>query len=220
MSSDRGEAERLLSGIDVSRETWAALECIVAELVRWDRAQNLVGPGTLDEIWSRHVADSIQIAPLLTGEGAIVDIGSGAGFPGLAVAAWLRNQGAVPDRRIHLVESNKRKAAFLRSAARAAGLTVQVHAARAEVVIPAIVREPGGVSWVTARALAPLAMLFELGEAAFRAGAGGLFHKGRRFEMELSAARRYWTFQVDTIPSRVSQDSVILRFSDIERLQH
>ncbi|MFN0265114.1 16S rRNA (guanine(527)-N(7))-methyltransferase RsmG [Tepidamorphus sp. 3E244] len=212
MSETWSSAARLLPNQPVSRETWARLEAYASELRKWEPAQNLVGPATLNAVWSRHIADSLQLLPMIPAHRRIVDIGSGAGFPGL-VLAIARGEGGGP---VHLVESNKRKAAFLRAAARAASTKVDVHADRAESALSRLAVETS-VGTVTARALAPLVKLLELTEPATTAGAKCVFPKGQNFQAEIDAANKQWKFDVDIVQSVVAQDSVILRLSSISR---
>jgi 16S rRNA (guanine527-N7)-methyltransferase len=202
---DRAAAERLL---DVSRETWGRLERLVAALDRWQGAFNLVAPGTLDHVWTRHVADSAQLVPLAgSARRRWVDLGSGAGFPGLVVAALLGESGEVL-----LVESNGKKAAFLREAARAMGLRVAVRAERAETAAAAG-REAGVVS---ARALAPLVDLLSLAEPLLKSGAIGLFPKGREVGAELTRAEECWRFSASLHPSLTDSDARIVRIDRFE----
>src|SRR5260221_2069883 len=141
----RFDAAAFEAATGVSRETCERLERYVATLLRWQPTINLVSRGTLDDLWRRHLLDSAQLLPHMPDCGPIVDLGSGAGFPGLVLAIL-----GAPD--VHLVESDSRKAAFLREAARAAGAAVTVHNAPIETVsVPAAA--------ITARALAPLTPL-------------------------------------------------------------
>ncbi len=218
-ATDRIAAERLLDGhVAVSRETWGRLEVFVALLERWQSAQNLVGARTLETVWTRHVADSLQAVPLLGGACVIADLGSGAGFPGLVVAIACAERTASDRPQVHLIESNKRKAAFLQTVARETGVNVVVHACRAEGALSELAENPTGVDLVTARALAPFDELLELAEPALSRGAAALFHKGRGSELELAQASRYWNFEVTRMRSLVSSDSVILRLAKVARL--
>lgn len=175
-------------------------------LLRWNRTINLVSARTAEDVDRRHVADSLQIIPLLPGEGPIADLGSGGGLPGLVIAA------ALPEREVHLVESDRRKAAFLIEAAAAMGLKrVKVHAQRIEEAkLPPLAA-------VTARALAPLAAL--LGFAAPLLASGGIciFPKGRAAEEELTTAGAHWHFTAERFQSRTDPEATILRLSEIRR---
>jgi 16S rRNA (guanine527-N7)-methyltransferase len=176
----------------VSRETFRRLETIVDLLLKWQKTINLVAPATLSEIWSRHIADSLQLIHHVPGDTRRwVDLGSGGGFPGLVVAAALKER---PGADVHLVESDTRKAAFLREAARVAELPVQVHAKRIELISQELAPSTQVVS---ARALAPLPKLLEFAEPFLAAGALGVFPKGRDAERELTEARKGWTLDCD-----------------------
>ena len=218
MSNDRARAEALLADLAVSRETWDRLEVFAAHLAKWQKAQNLVGPGTLDDIWLRHVSDSLQLLPLIRECRTIADIGSGAGFPGLVLAIALADADPAKRPVIHLIESNRRKAAFLRSAARETKVQVTVHSERVEAVLADAADKGVAPDFITARALAPLHQLFEMTQPALKNHVVCLFHKGRGFDMELSEARRYWNFEADIIQSRVADDSVIVRISHVTPL--
>ncbi|CAH0144353.1 16S rRNA (guanine(527)-N(7))-methyltransferase RsmG [Roseomonas sp. CECT 9278] len=175
-------------------------------LLRWNATINLVSARTATEVDHRHIADSLQLLPLLPATGAIADLGSGAGLPGLVIAA------ALPDRDVHLVESDRRKAAFLMDAAGRMGLPgVKVHPHRIErATLPPIAA-------VTARALAPLDPL--LGFAARFLAPGGIavFPKGRTAEQELTSAATHWHFKTERFDSRTDPEATILRLSEIRR---
>src|SRR5437868_5041056 len=170
--------ETVAAAYDVSRETLRRLDLLVAELTRWQRIKNLVGPRTLPEVWLRHIADSLQLAAILPEARRWADLGSGAGFPGLVVAAALAG---TPGAEVHLVESNARKCAFLRHAALAMAAPATVHEGRIEKIVPAL----PPVDVVTARALAPLGQLLAWSEDLLKTAAVGLFPKGREVEAEL-----------------------------------
>ncbi len=165
--ADRRHAVAL---VPVSRETEERLALYVALLRRWQRIKNLVGPSTLDRVWTRHIADSAQLVALLPEARSWLDMGSGAGFPGLVIAILLRDTAGAA---VHLVESNARKCAFLREAARETGAAAVIHNARIENVTPTLEY----VDVITARALAPLPDLLEMGKIPLSRGATGLFLK-------------------------------------------
>ena len=175
-------------------------------LLRWNATINLVSARTAADVDARHIADSLQLVPLLPGEGAIADLGSGGGLPGLVLAA------ALPDREVHLVESDRRKSAFLMDAAGRMGLArVKVHPQRIEQAsLPP-------VAAVTARALAPLDIL--LGYATRFLGAHGvaILPKGRTAEQELTTAAAHWHFTTERFTSRTDPEATILRLSEIRR---
>jgi 16S rRNA (guanine527-N7)-methyltransferase len=189
-------------GVDVSRETGNRLEALVGTLERWQKAINLVGRTTIEGVWRRHVLDSAQLQGLIP-EGAttLTDLGSGAGFPGLVVAA-LR-----PDLDVTLIESDARKAAFLGEAARRMTLEKQpkIVIGRIEAVAPA----PADV--ITARALAPLGQLLTWAARHRTDTAICLFHKGKGWQAEVTEAMKDWDIPHQTFNSVTDLDAVILR---------
>jgi 16S rRNA (guanine527-N7)-methyltransferase len=197
------------SDLNVSRETFEKLELLERELRRWQAIKNLVGPATLDRIWDRHIVDSLQLLDLAPDARTWLDLGSGAGFPGLVLAI----AGAERGLHVHLVESNSRKCAFLRHIARLTGAPAKVHEARLETLVPDFV---GKADVVSARALASLAMLLDWTEPLLKAGTIGLFPKGRDAEIELTEARKKWTFEAEILPSLTDSEARILRITSIE----
>ena len=194
--------EMLQLGIDVSRETGDRLEALVSTLERWQKAINLVSRTTLKDVWRRHVLDSAQLKPLIPAEAkTLVDLGSGAGFPGLVVAA-LR-----PDLAITLIESDARKAAFLGEAARRMTLEKppKIVIGRIEAVAPT----PADV--ITARALAPLGQLLAWADRHRTDTAICLFHKGKGWQAEVTEAMKDWDIPLQTCNSVTDLDAVILR---------
>lgn len=193
----------------VSRETVERLETYANLLLKWRNAVNLVAPGTLDDIWHRHFADSAQLVALAGDDARVwLDLGSGGGFPGLVVAIMLANRrGSV----IHLVESNARKCAFLRDVSRATGATVEIHDTRIETLSGADTVLRADV--ISARALSPLERL--LGQAApfFGPDSRGLFLKGRNAEQEVRAARRRYAFEATLHPSRTEKSARIVEIA-------
>jgi 16S rRNA (guanine527-N7)-methyltransferase len=208
--SGRAPREEVLSVYNVSRETSARLDRLVAELTRWQGVKNLVGPGTLPQVWSRHIADSLQLLALCPQARRWADLGSGAGFPGLVIAAALAG---TPDGRVHLIESNSRKCAFLRHAARLTAAPAIVHESRIEESTGSLV---GEVDVVTARAVAPLGKLLGWSRRLLKTGAIGLFPKGRGVETELTEAAESWRFDADLIPSRTSPEGRIVLLRCVE----
>ena len=197
------------SDLNVSRETFEKLELLERELRRWQAIKNLVGPATLDRIWDRHIVDSLQLLDLAPDAGTWLDLGAGAGFPGLVLAI----AGAERGLQVHLVESNSRKCAFLRHIARLTGAPAKVHEARLETLVPDFV---GKADVVSARALASLTMLLDWTEPLLKAGTMGLFPKGRDAEIELTEARKKWTFEAEILPSLTDPEARILRITSIE----
>jgi 16S rRNA (guanine527-N7)-methyltransferase len=189
-------------GIDVSRETVDRLDAFVSTLERWQKAINLVGQNTLGDVWHRHVLDSAQLKPLIPqGTKTLTDLGSGAGFPGLVLAALC------PDLGVTLIESDARKAAFLGEAARRMTLEKppKIVVGRIESVPPA----PADI--VTARALAPLSQLLTWAEPHRTDTAICLFHKGKGWQVEVTEAMKEWDFSPQTFTSVTDLDAVILR---------
>lgn len=207
---DNQDRERAFRLTPVSRETGQRLDALVAELRRWQKAKNLVSSATLDEVWTRHVADSLQLLNHAPQARRWLDLGSGGGFPGLVLGIRLAELGG----HIDLVESNARKCAFLRHAARLTGAPVTVHNARIEDVVDSFA---GKVEAVTARALAPLPLLLDWCKELLRTGATGVFPKGQHLEAELTAAAKYWKIQATTFPSVTDSAAAILVISGAEK---
>lgn len=204
--------EALLRGFNVSRESLGRLQAYVELLLSWQARINLVGPSTVDEIWRRHVADGLQLLPLLPPAPAILaDLGAGAGIPGLIVAIAYGHH-------VHLYESAGKKAAFLREAIRRTGAPATVHAIRIETLADAGTERPK-VSAVLARAFAPLPKLLTLAEPFLNDGAIGLFHKGQDVDLELKNATSYWKMLYEKHPSPVDSRGVILVVKEIARVQ-
>jgi 16S rRNA (guanine527-N7)-methyltransferase len=196
----QGAMHRL--GVDVSRETLARLEVMVETLTRWQKTINLVGRGTVGDIWSRHILDSAQVLPLVPPKAKrLADLGTGAGFPGLVLAALK------PGLEVHLVESDARKAAYLGEAARRMGLQTppKVVVGRIEVVPSA------QADVVTARALAPLSQLLAWADRHRLDTAICLFHKGKGWQAELTEAMKNWEIPYERFPSVTDRDGVLLR---------
>ncbi|MCG4272286.1 16S rRNA (guanine(527)-N(7))-methyltransferase RsmG [Acetobacter senegalensis] len=189
----------------VSRETKERLEAFVALLEKWNPRINLVSSRDMAFVWDRHVRDSLQIAPLVQGASSFIDLGSGGGFPGVITAIATNVPGT-------LIESDQRKAAFLREAARVTVAPVKVLAERIEQATP----EPASI--VTARALAALPKLLEWTAPLLAKGGKAVFLKGQQAEDELTEARRNWHMDVCIHPSVTSHDGVILEVSNLERV--
>ena len=195
----------------VSRETDARLDRYLELLREWQAKTNLVAPSTLPQLWTRHVADSLQLLSLAPQAKIWVDLGSGGGFPGIVLACALaETEGA----RVHLVERNAKKAAFLREALRITGSPGVVHLAEIGHTVD---RFAGPVDCVTARALAPLNQLIGFAEPLVRKGAKALFLKGQDVEVELTEATRYWNIEPKLISSRTGGQGWIVELDRIER---
>lgn len=188
----------------VTPRTRHDLDRFVSLLRVWQQTHNLVAPSTLEQVWSRHVADSLQLLDHAPEFGEWVDLGSGAGFPGLVVAIAVKDR---PGSHVTLVESNRKKAAFLRAAVRATGVKATVAAARIEAYA---VTMAGAADILSARALAPLAGLFPLAAPYLHEGSVLLLHKGRDFVQEVEAASKSWGFDMLTIPSATDPGGTIL----------
>ena len=202
-ASKNYDAVAFQADIAVSRETLARLERYAALLREWQARINLVGPATLPDLWRRHFLDSAQLLRHLPESvGCLVDLGSGAGFPGLVLAIL-----GVPN--VHLVESDQRKVAFLRTVAGATGTAVTIYPRRIEA-LPRL-----GADVVTARALAPLASLVAYGLTLLGPGGVCLFLKGQQADAEVEAAAARWAMTVDRLPSLTDSSGVILRLSGL-----
>lgn len=201
LAADRAAA---LTLVPVSRETLARLDRFVATLLRWQQRINLIAPATVRAVWTRHVADSLQLLALAPRARAWLDLGSGGGFPGLALACALAE---TPGARVHLVESNGKKAAFLREAIRVTGAPAIVHQARIEQMGTELDVE---VEVVTARAVAPLNELLALAEPWMKRGAQALFLKGQDVGAELTEASKYWNIEAMLVPSKTDPQARIV----------
>jgi 16S rRNA (guanine527-N7)-methyltransferase len=207
------DKKRALTLTPVSRETKIRLERFVEVLLLWQSKLNLVATSTLHELWTRHIADSLQLLPLAPQAQVWVDLGSGGGFPGLPIACALADK---PGARVHLVESNGKKTAFLREAVRAAGAPAFVHQGRAEKFGESCAET---VHAVTARALAPLKILCDQAFPLVARGAVGLFPKGQDIDVELTEAAKYWRFEASKVPSKTSPESSIVIIRSLKPLQ-
>ena len=199
-----GDRDLALALTSVSRETTARLDRFVAVLTDWQQRINLIASSTEAILWTRHIADSLQLLALAPQARIWVDLGSGGGFPGLVIACGLAE---TADARVHLVESNGKKAAFLREAVHATGAPAVVHAVRAEDFAKNL---PEPIDTVTARALAPLPKLLALAYPLLKKGAIGLFPKGQDVEAELTTASKCWSIQATLVPSRTNPNSRII----------
>ena len=192
----------------VSRETFLRLSAFQATFEKWAARINLAAPSTIPELWSRHILDSAQLLPLAPNALRWLDLGSGGGFPGAVLSVLLADRDGAS---ITLVESNQKKASFLRNAI--AGSPGSVVAKRIEEVRG----EFEDAEIVTARALAPLNKLLGLAEPWLAAGATALFHKGRDYRREIEESRDAWQFSLVEHPSAIDAASVILEISDLKK---
>lgn len=199
-------AEQVGVQLGVSRETLERLEIYVELLLKWQRAINLIGPGTIAEVWSRHILDSGQLMPYIPrGASPVIDIGSGAGLPGLVLAIM----GVTG---VKLVESDSRKCVFLREAARMTKTQVDIVESRVEQ----LQNVTAGV--ITARALAPLAKLVELSQSVTKPNTIYLFLKGKDLKNELTCLKNNWNIKSEIYPSVTSPDGSILKMESVTRV--
>jgi 16S rRNA (guanine527-N7)-methyltransferase len=196
---------------NVSRETEDRLLAFADLLGKWTRKINLISKSSTSDIWERHILDSVQIYDLAPNTFSLwLDIGSGGGLPGVVVAA-LAAQFA-PDARIAMIESDQRKAAFLRTALRELGLSGDVLADRIDAV------PPMGADVLSARALAPLDQLLAFAENHLKPGGTAIFPKGKTAEQEIADANTNWLFQIEKHASMTDAEARILVIKDIKRV--
>jgi 16S rRNA (guanine527-N7)-methyltransferase len=208
LTADR---DRALAVTPVSRETLARLDRFVALLLETQSHTNLIGAGSVPELWTRHIADSLQLLDLAPDARTWLDLGSGAGFPGLVIACALADQsGAAVD----LVESTGKKAAFLRTVAETLALPARAHHIRAEQFAPNFAAEV-----ITARAVAPLSKLFGYVAPLLKSGAKALLPKGQDVEAELTEAAKYWKIEADLVASRTNPAGRIVVVRALTRRQ-
>lgn len=209
-----------LSVDKVSRETWNALDQYAALLVAWQARINLIGPKTVNNLWERHFLDSAQLLPLLPemepspdAPWRLLDMGSGAGFPGLVLAILLQDRSV----EVHLVESDQRKCAFLRAVAVSFSGRVVIHGTRLDALA-----DLPPIHVITARALAPLATLLGYAECV-RLQSGQtfaplcLFLKGQGVEAEIAEAKNQWAFDAQCVASRTSDTGAVVVVEDFRR---
>lgn len=196
--------------MNVSRETTAQLEAFAALLIKWNPAINLVAKSTLPDLWSRHILDSAQLFDLCPSKArSWVDLGSGGGFPGMVVAILAHGGGS--DLRVTLVESDQRKATFLRTVARETGVVVSIHSERAETLAPQ------GADVVSARAFAPLPLLLSHAYRHLTTTGVAFLPKGAQADTEVAEALASWAFQVQKTPSKTDPQAVILSIKGLTR---
>lgn len=202
-------AEEFLAATNVSRETLEKLKSYEARLLKWNPAINLVSRNTLTQVWARHFLDSAQIFDLAQNTAnSWIDLGSGGGFPGMVVA--IMAQGAGRDLPVTLVESDRRKCAFLADVSRETSCPIQIIPKRAESLT-------GEYDIISARAFAPLLDLFAYAEPLAHPNSTLLFPKGARWQDELTTAQKHWHMNMNAHPSRSDPDAAILTISDFRR---
>ena len=197
--------------LDVSRETFDRLAHYADLLQKWNPRINLVAKSTLPNLWSRHFVDSLQVFRALDGVAPLwADLGSGGGFPGLVIAISAQDRGE--PKNVSLVESDQRKAAFLRTVIRETGISASVIAERIEKTAPL------GANIISARALADLSKLFELSHRHLAPDGQCFFQKGKNWRSEVQSAREAWQFSYDALPSTTESDAVILKIKGLSRV--
>lgn len=198
------DRDRALALTPVSRETMARLDRFVEVLLAAQQRVNLIAASTESTLWTRHVADSLQLLMLAPHARIWVDFGSGGGFPGMVIACALAEMAGA---QVHLVESIGKKASFLREAANATGAPAIVHAVRIEDFVK---KAPERIDVVTARAVAPLPKLLALAYPLLKRRALGLFPKGQDVAGELTEAAKCWTIDATLVPSRTDSRAQIV----------
>jgi 16S rRNA (guanine527-N7)-methyltransferase len=198
-AKDREQALRLVSLSEAEQQRLTIYQDL---LLRWQGILNLVAATTLPHLWTRHIADSAQLRDLAPAALRWADLGSGGGFPGMVLAILLAD---TPGARVHLIERDKRKAAFLQTVSRETGAAATVHVASVEAVVPGLEQ----IEIVTSRALAPLAQLIDWSMPLIQRGATGLFLKGRTAQEEIDAAGQTGV-DLSTLPSRTDSSGRIV----------
>jgi 16S rRNA (guanine527-N7)-methyltransferase len=199
--------DEFASAAAVSRETLDRLKRYADLLADWNSRYNLVSPASMSDLWRRHFWDSAQIADLIPkGSKTLVDLGSGAGFPGLVLAAMR------PELRITLIEATVKKCRFLQAVADELGLTAEIRPQRIED----IPHESFNV--ITARACAPLTQLLSYTQRFWGKGTRALLHKGQNLALELTEAHKSWSIEAEQHPSRSDPSGIILEIRELQRV--
>ncbi len=197
------EAFAQRTGVD--RSVCDSLERYADILKKWQKRFNLVGTSTVNDLWSRHFLDSAQLASLISDDqGAIVDMGSGAGFPGLVLSIMGINN-------IHLVESDASKTEFLRQVIRETSASATLHRTRIELY------DGPKATIVTSRACAPLSRLLDYAAGICAANARLLFFKGRNWQAELTESQTAWHIDYQGHASCTNPDGIILEINEFKR---
>jgi 16S rRNA (guanine527-N7)-methyltransferase len=200
----QADRARALELVNVSRETLARLDRFIQLLFQWQAKTNLVAASELSRIWTRHVADSLQLPPLVPRAKIWIDLGSGGGFPAIPIACALAE---IPGAKVHMVESSGKKAAFLREAIRVTGVPGVVHQARIEDCGDGVGDKADVVS---ARALAPVKILCDYAFPFIARGGIGLLLKGQDVEAELTEATKYWNIEAEQVPSKTGDGAILI----------
>lgn len=211
LTIDAEDRAKALALTPVAPAVVARLDRYVNVLLRTQAHTNLIADSTVLQLWTRHIADSLQLLPLVPKARTWVDFGAGAGFPGVVIACALAD---APGVAVHLVESRQKKAAFLREAVEATGAPAEVHAERAENCGD---RFAGTTDVVMARALASLTVLCGYAAPLIAKGAVGLFPKGQDVEAELTEASKYWNIEAELIPSLTNPEARIVRVTALTK---
>ena len=209
MNDTRFEELQRIAG-DVPRETFDLLALFEARFCEWNRRINLTSGADVRHLWHRHILDSAQLVPLAPARPIWLDLGSGGGFPGIIAAIILKDTAGA---HVHLVESNRKKAAFLASIVAETGIPAKVHACRIEDMQETV----PPIRIVTARAVADLNTLLNLAEPWLGADAIGLFQKGRDYLQEIKDCRDGWSFDLIEHPSRTDPGGIILEIANLRK---
>lgn len=202
VASDDPRSHPLLANIP--SDTLQRLEIYRALLLKWQRVLNLVAPASLGDVWLRHFADSWQVSDAVPDARLWADLGSGAGFPGLVTAIRYADE---PGAKMHLVDSDQRKCAFLREVSRETGASATIHCGRIEDIVPDL-QEP--IEAVSARALAPLPVLLDYAGPLIERGAVAVFSKGKQFQGELTESFTAGKYLISTIESRTEATACLV----------
>ncbi|NVK16493.1 MAG: 16S rRNA (guanine(527)-N(7))-methyltransferase RsmG [Rhodobacteraceae bacterium] len=203
-------SKELLGSFNVSRETMQRLDVFEKVIHKWNPKINLVSRSSIDQLWDRHIADSIQVFRCVSTPNRWLDIGSGGGFPGLVVAILAADE--VPEMKVTLIESDQRKSAFLRTAARECGVSLSVISGRIEQV------EPQNANVLSARALASLDDLLEYADRHLAADGIAVFPKGQNWKKEVDNTRQRWRFEMEAAKSLTEPEAVVLKIRGVERV--
>ncbi|NNF79240.1 MAG: 16S rRNA (guanine(527)-N(7))-methyltransferase RsmG [Rhizobiales bacterium] len=204
------EIEALSARFDVSRETIDKLQAYVSLMLKWQSKINIIGPSTADQVWQRHIADSLQLTPFIeklapNASISVLDLGTGAGLPGVPLALHLAQKGKPY---VHLVDSNTKKAAFLREAVRLTEIEAEIYCKRIEDIDASVVSPAPNI--VVSRALAPLDQLLAWAYPWIERGAAGVFLKGRSVEKELAATDPSRPLIYKVVQSELNSESAIV----------
>lgn len=202
--------EALLERLNVSRETLDRLKIFEQVLLKWNPKINLVSRNSLDDLWTRHIIDSVQVFRCVSPPNHWVDMGSGGGLPGVIVAIMAADES--PNTKVRLIESDQRKSAFLRTAARECGAKLTVISKRIEQA------DPQNADVLSARALADLSLLLEFSERHLSPTGTALFPKGANWKKEVDNARQRWRFDFEPITSLTEPDAVVLKIEGVARV--